>query len=176
MAIAFNLAIGGGGGPTNRNDFIFEAGIPFTLLFGDLVRFTAQPYLQVYSDKNCPSYDDIKADSSGNGALNQTDTYKAEQGACEARDGMTGANGAMLPVPNHPVPVLSQDPAHSLLRARASCCRQCLEIAVAESVNIFVIFEGDAIGQRQSLTGKFSSVFPNTDPQIYGRLGLTFKF
>ena len=60
--------IGGGGGPTDRNDFVFEAGIPFTLLFGDLVRFTAQPYLQVYSDKNCPSYDDIKPDSSGNGA------------------------------------------------------------------------------------------------------------
>ena len=55
VAIAFNLAIGGGGGPTDRNDFVFEAGMPFTLLFGDLVRFTAHPYLQVYSDKNCPN-------------------------------------------------------------------------------------------------------------------------
>jgi hypothetical protein len=175
VAIAFNLAIGGGGGPTNRNDFVFEAGIPFTLLFGDLVRFTAQPYLQVYSDKNCPSYDDIKGDSSGNGALNQTDTYKAEQGACEARDSQSGANGAMLPAPNHPVPTLSQDPRDRFVGARFML-QAVLEIAVAESVNIFVIFEGDAVGQRQALTAKFSSVFPNTDPQIYGRLGITFKF
>jgi len=175
VAIAFNVSIGGGGGPTDRNDFIFEAGIPFTLLFGDIVRFTAQPYLQVYSDKNCPSYDDIVKDSSGNGAPNQTDTYKSEQGACEARDGMMGANGAMLPAPNHPVPSLSQDPRDRFLGARFML-QAVLEIAVAENVNIFAIFEGDAVGQRQALTAKFSSVFPNTDPQIYGRLGVTFKF
>jgi hypothetical protein len=47
---------------------------------------------------------------------------------------------------------------------------------VAENVNIFLIFEGDAVGPRQALTAKFSSVFPNSDPQIYGRLGVTFKF
>ena len=51
-----------------------------------------------------------------------------------------------------------------------------LEIAVAENVNIFAIFEGDPVGARQALTAKFSSVFPNTDPQIYGRIGVTFKF
>jgi PEGA domain-containing protein len=175
VAIAFNLAIGGGGGPTDRNDFIFEAGIPFTLLFGDLVRFTAQPYLQVYTDKNCPTFDDISKDSSGNGALNQTDTYKSEQGACEARDSMTGANGAGLPAPNHPVPSLSQDPRDRFVGARFFL-QAVLEIAVAENVNIFAIFEGDAVGQRQALTAKFSSVFPNTDPQIYGRIGVTFKF
>ena len=175
VAIAFNLAIGGGGGPGNRNDFVFEAGIPFTLLFGDLVRFTAQPYVQVYSDKNCPSYDDITKDSSGNGALNQTDTYKSEPGACEARDSMTGANGEMLPAPNHPVPTLSQDPRDRFVGARFML-QAALEIAVAENVNIFLIFEGDAVGPRQSLTAKFSSVFPNSDPQIYGRLGVTFKF
>jgi len=175
VAIAGRVAIGGGGGPTNRNDFLFEVGLPFTLLFGDLVRFTAQPYLQVYSDKNCPTYDDISKDGSGNGALNQTDTYKSEQGACEARDGQMGANGAMLPAPNHPVPMLSQDPRTRFVGARFML-QAVLEIAVAENVNIFAIFEGDPVGQRQALTAKFSSVFPNTDPQIYGRLGVTFKF
>ena len=53
VALGVNHRVGGGGGPTGRNDFIFEAGIPFTLLFGDLVRFTAHPYLQVYSDRLC---------------------------------------------------------------------------------------------------------------------------
>lgn len=54
VAMGVNIAIGGGGGPGGRNDFVFEAGIPFTLLFGQLVRFTAHPYAQIYTDRNCP--------------------------------------------------------------------------------------------------------------------------
>ena len=70
---------------------------------------------------------------------------------------------------------LTQDPRERFVGARFML-QAVLEIAVAENVNIFLLFEGDAVGQRQSLTQKFSSVFPNTDPQIYGRLGVTFKF
>jgi hypothetical protein len=164
VAIAFNLTIGGGGGPTARNDFVFEAGIPFTLLFGDLVRFTAQPYLQVYSDKNCPNNDDLAQDP----GLSMPG--QGEQKACSATkqaDGSWMSPGEAF----H----LSQDPRTRFVGARFML-QAVLEIAVAENVNIFVIFEGDAVGQRQALTAKFSSVFPNTDPQIYGRLGLTFKF
>ena len=39
FALGFNLFVGGGGGPTHRNDFLFELGVPMTLMFGDLVRF-----------------------------------------------------------------------------------------------------------------------------------------
>jgi hypothetical protein len=164
VAIAFDTAIGGGGGPTNRNDFIFEAGIPFTLLFGDLVRFTAHPYLQVYTDKNCPSPSDLAKDPS------LSMPGQGEQKACNA---MNDGSGTWT-VPGESFS-FKQDPRTRFVGARFML-QAVLEIAVAENVNIFLLFEGDPVGERQSLTAKFSSVFPNTDPQVYGRVGVTFKF
>jgi hypothetical protein len=175
VALGFDVFVGGGGGPTHRNDFIFEAGIPFSLLFGDIVRFTAHPYLQVYSDKNCPSVDDIHGDANAEGKQNDiahSSTYTSEQDACKARDG-NGNND--LPVPSGTLPMVPQDPRQRFLGARFML-QAVLEIAITENVNIFAIFEGDPVGQRQALTAKFSSVFPNQDSQIYGRLGVTFKF
>jgi hypothetical protein len=163
VAIAFDLAIGGGGGPTKRTDFIFEAGVPFTLLFGDLVRFTAHPYLQVYSDRNCPTLQDTTGDSS---------LLTSEQGACEATKDASGRwTGMSLGSPVS----LGQNPRDRFTSARFML-QAVLEVAITTNVNIFLLFEGDAVGQRQALTRKFSSVFPTTDPQIYGRLGVTFKF
>jgi hypothetical protein len=164
VAIAFNVAIGGGGGPTNRNDFVFEAGIPFTLLFGDLVRFTAQPYLQVYSDKNCPNASDLAADPS------LSKPGQGEQKACSATNDGSGTWRS----PGEAF-TISQDPRTRFVGARLML-QAVLEIAVAENVNIFLLFEGDPVGERQSLTSKFASIFPDHDSQIYGRLGVTFKF
>ena len=167
VAIAFDMAIGGGGGLTSRTDFVFEAGIPFTLLFGDLVRFTAHPYLQVYSDRNCPTAQDLINDP------NLSKPGQGEQSTCSATkdagdNNWTGRyNGNMI--------TLSQNPRDRFVGARFMM-QAVLEIAVAENVNIFLFFEGDPVGERQALTAKFSSVFPNTDPQIYGRVGVTFKF
>ena len=158
VAVAFDLAIGGGGGPTRRTDFIMEAGIPFTLLFGDLVRFTAHPYLQVYSDRNCPTAEDLTADPS------LSMPGQGEQKACAVTDGTMG-----------PVRFGQKNPRDRFTGARLML-QAVLEIAVAENVNIFAIFEGDPIGERQALTAKFASVFPDHDTQVYGRLGLTFKF
>ncbi len=160
VAVAFDVAIGGGGGPTSRTDFIFEAGIPLTLLFGDLVRFTAHPYLQVYSDRNCPTAQEAM-DSA---------VLKSEQGTCEA-DPTTGVGTWQ----GHMVTFGQKDPRQRFTGARLML-QAVLEIAVAENANIFLIFEGDPVGERQSLTSKFASVFPDHDPQIYGRLGVTFKF
>ncbi len=175
VAIGVDTFIGGGGGPTHRNDFIFELGLPISLLFGDIVRFTAHPYLQVYSDKNCPTYGDISADASAQDKdVGDSSTYHNEMNACKARDGMAGANGAMLPAPAS-VANVSQDPRTRFVGGRFML-QAVLEIAVTENVNIFLLFEGDPVGQRQALTAKFSSIFPAQDPQVYGRAGLTFKF
>jgi hypothetical protein len=181
VAIAFDTFIGGGGGPTHRNDFVFEAGVPFTLLFGDLVRFTAHPYLQIYSDKNCPTYDDIKTDASSGGMtpaafLSANSNY--EEKVCESRDGMMGNNGASLP--SNPMAVgsaiFNQDPRARFVGARLML-QAVLEIAVHDAVNLFFLFEGDPVGQRAVLTQAFSPAFRWTaDPQVYGRIGLTFKF
>ena len=158
VAIAFDLTVGGGGGPTNRNDFVFEAGVPFTLLFGDLVRFTAHPYLQVYSDRNCPGSDDIAKD--GDGSL-----MRAEQGTCDDSHMWNG----------HVQTFGQADPRTRFTGARFML-QAVLEIAVHENANIFLIFEGDPVGERQALTAKFSSIFPDHDTQVYGRIGVTFKF
>ena len=123
VAIGVNMFLGGGGGAGHRNDFIFELGVPFTLLFGDIVRFTAHPYLQVYSDKNCPTYDDIRPTGlAGQGRATRAPT--SEQSACDARDGKTGANGALLPVPTRRRRRCRRIRA-TASSAAASCCRRC---------------------------------------------------
>jgi hypothetical protein len=53
VAIGVDLFVGGGGGPGSRNTFELELGLPVSLLFGDLVRFTLHPYGQVYTDRLC---------------------------------------------------------------------------------------------------------------------------
>lgn len=167
VAAAFDVAIGGGGGPTSRTDFVFEAGIPFTLLFGDLVRFTAHPYLQVYSDRNCPTDGDLMNDPS------LSKPGQGEQSTCSATKD-AGDNNWTARYRGNMI-TLHQNPRDRFLGARFFL-QAVLEIAVAENVNIFLLFEGDPVGQRQALTAKFSSVFPDTDPEIYGRVGVTFKF
>ncbi len=135
-ALGADVAIGGGGGPGGRNDFVFEAGVMFTLLFGDLVRFTSHPYMQVYTDKLCA--DTSKpADCPPNGTFN---------------------------------PITDRASGFRLMLQGA------LEIAVAPVANIFFIFEGDPIGQRLLFTSKYSSALLSVDPQVYGRMGVTFKF
>ena len=113
-ASRFNLTIGGGGGPADRNDFVFEAGMPFTLLFGDLVRFTAQPYLQVYSDKNCPNNDDLAQDP----GLSMPG--QGEQKACSA----TKRRRRHVDVAGRGLPACRRIRARAS-SARASCCRRC---------------------------------------------------
>ncbi|HEX4459288.1 MAG TPA: hypothetical protein VIA18_15020, partial [Polyangia bacterium] len=117
----------------------------------------------------------IKADAMAQDKdVGDSSTYRNEMNACKARDGMTGADGASLPSPAT-VANVSQDPRNRFVGGRFML-QAVLEIAVTENVNIFLLFEGDPVGQRQSLTAKFSSIFPAQDPQVYGRAGLTFKF
>jgi hypothetical protein len=184
IAVGSDLFLGGGWGPGHRNDFTFELGVPVSLVAGDWVRFTVHPYLQVYTDKNCPSYSDLQGDG-----MNQTpaaapsqlvppstqpNQYEGE--VCEARDGMMGANGQMLPQNLEAQMItVGQDPRTRFVGARLML-QGVLEISVTEHANIFFIIEGDPIGQRAALTAKYSSIFPSTDAQIYGRFGFTIKF
>jgi hypothetical protein len=179
FALGANLFVGGGGGPGHRNDFIFEIGVPMTLLFGQLVRFTINPYVQVYSDRNCASVGDANSDlgaSSGAKLL--------EEQACKSKDGLRGMSADVTGDMNRKwtpaeyaasLKTVGQDPRNRFTGARLML-RAALEIAIVENVNIFVLFEGDPIGVRWSLSDAFSRLFPGTDHQIYGQLGATFKF
>jgi hypothetical protein len=184
IAVGTDLAIGGGGGPGHRNDFTFELGVPVSLVAGDYVRFTAHPYLQVYSDKNCPTYQDLQGDGQNQTPVAMpsdlvppsTNPNSYEGQVCEARDGMPGANGAMLPVsPAAGLIAVNQDPRTRFVGARLML-QAVLEVNITEHANIFFILEGDPVGQRASLTAKYSGIFPSQDAQIYGRLGFSVKF
>jgi hypothetical protein len=171
-AIGIDLYIGGGGGPTARSSFVFELGVPISLLFANIVRFTMKPYLQAYSDRNCPSVTDIQADMK----TSDMSLYKNEPASCKAYDG----NGKRMMDPLPVVTNLAFQDAHQDPRDRFGGARLMLqanlEIAVHQVATIFFLLEGDPIGQRQSLTGKFIPYLPDSDPQIYGKAGVTFKF
>jgi hypothetical protein len=140
VALGTFIGVGGGGGPGNRNDFVFEFGIPFTLLFADVVRLSTTPYLQVYTDRLCP-----------------------DAGAASPPSGCT------------PGPKGASDPTSRVAGARV-LLQAALEIVVHPNVNIFFIFEGDPVGPRLLYTSAYSPALLATDPQVYGRAGVTFKF
>jgi len=141
-ALGAAVGIGGGGGPDGRNDFVFELGPLFTLLFGDLVRFTAHGYMQVYSDRLC-----------------RDKTVSDEPHGCTL-----GTAGF--------------DPHSRRFDGFRLFLRAALEISVSPIANIFFIFEGDPIGFRDAYTPDFAPAFSalTKDPQVYGRMGVTFKF
>jgi molybdopterin/thiamine biosynthesis adenylyltransferase len=53
------MLIGGGGGPRERNSFSWELGLPVTILAGSMVKLTGKAYVQVYTDRHCPSVESI---------------------------------------------------------------------------------------------------------------------
>ncbi len=152
FALGADLFIGGGGGPNKRNDFVFETGIPMTLLFGQLVRFTLHPYLQIYSDRNCP--EDIRTNSAAYGTLGS---------------GISPSTHCMDAPANGFDPTARFNGARFLLQG-------VLELSVHPIATLFFIVEGDPVGPRGAWDGKWSPSLLQPDPQIYGRAGVTFKF
>jgi hypothetical protein len=142
VAVATWISVGGGGGPGERNTFSFEFGLPLTLLFGDYVKFTLNPYGQVYSDGNCRPTNTAMAACSGSDTSNNT--YERD--------------------------------TNFRLMLQGS-----LEIAVHQIATLYFIFEGNPLKARDSFSNRYSRIgstdlFPWVDPQVYGRLGVTFKF
>jgi hypothetical protein len=176
FALGATLFVGGGGGPAHRNDFLFEFGIPMTLLFGDLVRFTVHPYLQVYSDRNCAAVADAKVELAA-ATLDEVQWCKAKDAQRTGSDMITDntMNKISAAEAGRALANIGQDPRDRFTSARLML-RGVLEVAIVENVNIFAIFEGDPVGTRWSLSQQFSSLFPGTDHQVYGELGATFKF
>jgi hypothetical protein len=150
-AMGVNLALGGGGGPDGRNNFFFEFGTPFTLLFGELVRFTAHPYLQVYTDRNCP------------------DMAEPVEPAGKRRDTCANTTMQLDPFSGNQQSVFERYSGVRLM------LRGALEIAVHQIATLWFIFEADPIAKRASYMTYFSG-FVFNDPQVYGSMGVTFKY
>ncbi len=55
LSLAAFTGIGGGGGPSGRDAFYFNAGLLVSLSFKGMLTFTGRLYANVYSDRLCPS-------------------------------------------------------------------------------------------------------------------------
>lgn len=90
FAIGLRTYVGGGGGPRQRNSVQWELGLPITVLAGSMVKLTAQVYLQVYSDQNCPNVGDIKNIYQRDGAAGLEALGDWQKGAEHAGDRCVG--------------------------------------------------------------------------------------
>jgi hypothetical protein len=157
VAIGTQVYLGGGGGPTGRNDFTFEWGLPISLLFGDIVRVTGNPYLQVSTDRLCPS-----TPTSG------------EPTVC------TKGYGVLPPGKTEWDSRFGQSPRDRFVTPRFML-QAAIEVAVHQVATVWFIFEGAPTGERAAYMGSSATGYSpgfawHSDPQIYGRLGVTFKF
>ena len=198
LAVGADLFIGGGGGPEKRNSFTFEAGIPVTMLAGDYVRLTFRPYLQLTSDRLCPSVDQLQSDDAqsgmplmmngmvvqGMGVPGTGSLYKGEQAVCsqydKARDATGGyqlpAQGTTLNPGSTTYQFGQMDPRERFSTTRLML-QGVIEVAASENLNFWILVEGaPAQDQRQAFTSKFSSAYTDNDFPFYVRLGSTFKF
>jgi hypothetical protein len=155
FAVGTRLFLGGGGGVTKRNDAIFEVGVPISLTFSKLLRFTAHPYVQVYSDRVCPSKEDVDPTKNSDAV------------------GLTASE----PVACRETPSSAQQDPRARFTGARLFVQAALEIMLNNTLNVDVVFEGAVPDGRAALTTKYSPDFVwRADPQLYGRVGITAKF
>jgi hypothetical protein len=146
----FNLALffnlGGGGGPSHRNTFYTNFGALGSMFFKRILTFSARAFLNIYSDRHCPT----SQESSELEVCTSTDLFKLGLERGDLRERFDG------------------------LRFMLSAI---IEVSVHRHVNIFGIFEGAPFqGNRRAYSDPFASLMPETDPGVYGRAGVSFKY
>jgi len=206
FAIGLRTYVGGGGGPRQRNSVQWELGLPITVLAGSMVKLTAEPYLQVYSDQNCPNVGDIRNIYNRDGAAGIEALGDYLKGAEHTGDRCVGrvGNDGIPPggtMPNNPIydaigyvpgqamlgPV-RYDPKNPAYQVRGTgvlerfngvrgMLRAIVEVALSPNMNVWLLVEGAPLqGDRQMFTDKFNRIFPINEIPIYGRLGVSLKF
>ncbi|HNN93776.1 MAG TPA: PEGA domain-containing protein [Pseudomonadota bacterium] len=206
FAIGLRTYVGGGGGPRNRNSVQWELGLPITVLAGSMVKLTAEAYLQVYSDQNCPNVGDIRNiynrdGSAGVEALG--DYLKAAEHTGDRCVGRVGTDGVPPggTTPNNPIyDAIGYTPGQMMLSAprydrnnpayqvggtgvlerfngTRGMLRAIVELALSPNMNVWLMVEGAPLqGDRQMFTDKFNRIFPVNEIPIYGRAGVSLKF
>lgn len=204
FALGFRTFGSAGGGPRGRNSFTWELGLPITLLAGNRIKVTAQPYLQIYSDRVCPSVDSIREQAAAEpGSIQRLGN--GIDGAEHPGDRCVGRNGDLEPImgsnppafgPSYPSAIwaaagingLSYNPNDPQYRvdgvgilerytAARFMVQAAFEAAISPNVSFWGILEGAPWQkERQSFTDKFAAAYPRVDTPLYGRVGLTIKF
>lgn len=186
IAVGFDLALFGGGGPEKRDAFNLELGVSLTLLAGSYVRVTFRPYLWYSTDRLCPSVGAIRDSDRDSGTIDPTThqiqvgsggLYQDEEPICKIYDGQRTNDYLPMPTVRVPTQTFGQlDPRNRFENTRFML-QGTLEILVTQLLNVWVTIEG-APGQkqRQAFTAKFNSAFPSSDLPLYGRAGVSLKF
>ena len=159
-----------------RNGVTFDLGVAASLTALSNVTITGRAGFQLWSDRHCPSLDPLNVDSGGFETSDPTDTcrgYKervidgntastfTEQDVRNA-ERLTGQSGMEF--------FDRENGARFLLSVTA-------EIALRQRWNIYGVLEGaPANDERALFTNMFSGSMPDTDAQIYIRLGTSYKF
>ncbi len=199
FALGLHMLVGGGGGPRERNSFSWELGVPVTILAGSMVKLTGKAYVQVYSDRHCPSVESIqdlykndKAEfirrgdprdsTEGGGAEHTGDrcvgrSYDKTSSYPSPYYAVTQYNGTRKYDPNYPdFQVDGTGVLERFVGVRAML-QAAVELAVTSNVSLYGMLEGAPFQkERQLFTDKFNRLFPIHDAPIYGRMGLTAKF
>jgi hypothetical protein len=130
-----------------------ELGAPLTLVAGRFVHLTFKPYLQVYSDRVCPTPGDAAP-------TNATRSDGCTLALAEAASGQPDSYGALSRFTS----------ARFLLQAA-------LEIRLTYTLNLYFLFEGAPGTERESYTRRYNVLMgQEKDYALYGRAGVTFKF
>lgn len=200
FALGIQTYLGGGGGPRFRNSIQWEIGLPMTLLAGNIVKLTAKPYLQVYSDRNCPGTGDIDKVRSRDGVAGIQALGDPDTGAEHTGDRCVGRtySGTNAPSPIWAAGGYTQgammlgsstyDPMNALYQVDGVgalerfvgvrfLLQAVVEFALSPNLNLWALIEG-APNQRDRhmFTDKFNRIMPINDTPIYGRAGLSLKF
>jgi hypothetical protein len=153
---------------SKRNGATWDIGVAASLTALAQVTITGRAYAELWTDRHCPTVDPTAPNGfSGTEPAQVCVDVKSGHTTVEERTKLQKLFGTV------DINKLTErdEGARFLLSLIA-------EIAVQQQWNLFFLFEAAPFDQaeRALFTGVFSSPMPVNDVQVYGRMGLTYKF
>jgi len=161
---------------SSRNGLTWDVGVAASLTALSHVTITGRAYAQFFSDRHCPALD--SSAPTANMGFETSDPIQI------CKDYKTAV------VDNVAVPEFTQDDIARAEKLTGSNGREFFdrdggvrfnlaigaEIAMQQRWNVYGILEGAFGGERALFTGMFSGPMPETDYQLYLRIGTSYKF
>jgi hypothetical protein len=161
---------------SSRNGLTWDVGVAASLTALSHVTITGRAYAEFFSDRHCPALD--SSAPTANGGFETSDPIKV----CK--------DYKMAVVDNVAVPEFTQDDIKRAEKLTGQSGREFFdrdggvrfnlaigaEIAMQQRWNVYGILEGAFGGERALFTGMFSGPMPDTDYQLYLRIGTSYKF
>jgi hypothetical protein len=146
LYLALLLDAGGGGGPNSRSTFFGDIGLAGTLSFSNMVSFTARTWINLYTDRFCPTRDDATVPRS------------------ECLQPAVKSDGTLY------------DPRGERDSSARFHLGAWLDVAIWHNTSVFVgLYGAPWQKERIMFSGAYNPVFSDSDPRFYGQIGLTYK-